>query len=93
MVLLWPLIGSQKHAFNFNAYSSNCTSEVSLFIVVQIRDQFVRAVRDSDPGVRIVLVHRHYSDFHSIFTIQATGCIFLHGTNFGVPSNPTFRFR
>ena len=32
-------------------------SEVSLFIVVQIRDQFVRAMRDSDPGVRIVFVH------------------------------------
>ena len=28
-------------AFNLTAYSSNCISEVSCFVVVQIRDQLV----------------------------------------------------
>ena len=41
-------------AFNFNAYSSNCISEVSclfvvLVVVVQVRDQFIQAMRNSDP--------------------------------------------
>ena len=38
-------------AFNFNAYSSNCISEVScsLLFVVQNCDQFIQAMRNSDP--------------------------------------------
>ena len=47
-------------------------------------------MRNSDPGVRIVFVHRHDSDLNSIFAVQATGCNFQYGSNFGVPSDPTF---
>ena len=45
---------------------------------------------NSDPRVRIVFVYRFNSDFHSFFTLQVTGCDFPHGSNFGVPANPTF---
>ena len=50
-------------------------------------------MRDSDPRVRIVFVHRLNSDLNSVLTLQKTGCDFQHGPNFGVPSDPTFRFR
>ena len=50
-------------------------------------------MRNSDPWVRIVFVHRLNSDFHSIFTLLATGLNFQNGPNFGVPSDPTFWFR
>ena len=33
------------------------------------------------------------SDFHSIITLQVAGCDFQYGPNFGVPSDPTMRFR
>ena len=42
-------------------------------------------MRSSDPRVRIVFVHRHRSNLNSIFTLQATGCNFRYGPNFGVP--------
>ena len=48
-------------------------------------------MRNSDPRVRIVFVHRFNSDFYSIFTLQITSCDFQYGSNFGVPLNPTFR--
>ena len=38
----------------------------------------------------MVFVHRFNSHFHSIFTLQVTGCDFRYGPNYGVPSNPTF---
>ena len=50
-------------------------------------------MRKSYPWVRIVSVHRHNSDINSLFTLQATGCNFQFGPNFGVHSDPTFRFR
>ena len=50
-------------------------------------------MRNSDPGVRTVFVHWHNSDFNSVFTLQATGCNFQLGSNFGVHSDPTFSFR
>ena len=97
VVLLWPLIGSQKSpAFNFNAYSSDFISENFLLVVVvlfvdQVRDQFIQSMRNSDPRVRIVFVYRFNANFHSLFTLQTTGCNFQYGPNFGIPSNPTFR--
>ena len=39
-------------------------------LVVQIRDQLVQAMRNSDPRLRIVFVHGHNSDLNSIFTLQ-----------------------
>ena len=47
-------------------------------------------MRNSDPRVRIVFVHRLNSDLNSVFTLQTTGCNFRYGPNFGVPSDPTF---
>ena len=64
---------------------------VVVLLVAQVRDQLVQAMRNSDHRVRIVFVHRFSSNFHSIFTLQATGCDFQHGSTFGVPSNSTFR--
>ena len=64
---------------------------VVVLLVDQICDQLVQSMRNSDPRVRIVFVYRFNSNFHSIFTLQITGCDFQHGSNFGVPLNPTFR--
>ena len=64
---------------------------VVVLFVDQVRDQPTQAMRNSDPRVRIVFVYRFNSNFHSIFTLQITGCDFQHGSNIGVPSNPNFR--
>ena len=56
---------------------------VVVLLVAQVRDQLTQAMRNSDPRVRIVLVHR----------VKATGCNFQYGSNLGAPSNPTFWFR
>ena len=66
---------------------------VVVFLVAQVRDQLIQAMRISDHRVRVVLVNRFNSTFHSIFTLQVTGCNFQYGSYFGVPSNPTFRVR
>ena len=58
---------------------------------VQVRDQLVQSMRNSDPRVRIVFVHRFNSNFHYIWTLQVTGCDFNTGPIFGAHSNPTFR--
>ena len=50
-------------------------------------------MRSSEPRVWIVFAKRHNSALNSIFTLQAKGCNFQYGPNFGVPSNPTFWFR
>ena len=39
---------------------------VVVLLVDQVCDQFVQALRHSDPRMRIVFVHRLNSDFHSI---------------------------
>ena len=64
---------------------------VVVLFVDQVCDQLVQSMRNSDPRVRIVFVYRFNSNFHSIFTLQITGCDFQHGSNIGVPSNPNFR--
>ena len=64
-----------------------------LFAVFQIRDQFTWAMRDPDPGVRIVFIRRSNSDLNSIFTVQTTGYNFQYGSSFGVASDPTKWFR
>ena len=47
---------AKARAFDFNAQSSNCISEVLL--VARVRDQLIQAMRNSDPRESIVLVHR-----------------------------------
>ena len=64
---------------------------VVVLLVDQVRDQFIQAMRNSDRRERIVFVYRFNSDFHSMFTLQVTGCDFQYGSNFGVPLNLTFR--
>ena len=41
-------------------------------------------MRNSDPRVRIVFGYRFNSNFHSIFTLEVTGCDFQYGPNFWV---------
>ena len=51
------------------------TSELLVLLVVvvvfvaQVRDQLVQAISNSDPRVRMFLVHRLNSNFQSIFTL------------------------
>ena len=66
---------------------------VVVLFVNQVCDQLIQAMRNLDPRVRMVLVQRCSCNFHSIFTLQVTGCDFQHGSNFGIASNPTFRVR
>ena len=81
---------AKASTFVFNAQSSNCISEVSCSLsswslVVQVRDQLVQAMRNSDPRVRSVLVFRLNSNFHSTFTLQVAGCDFQYRSNLSVP--------
>ena len=75
---------------NFNAYSSSCISEVSCSMLFKFITNFFCSMRNSDPRVRIVSVHRHSSDLNSVLNVQATGCNFQYGPNFGVPFYPSF---
>ena len=43
------------------------------------------SMRNSDPGVSVVSAQRPNSNFNSVFTIQATGRNFQHGSNFVFP--------
>ena len=49
---------------------------VVVLLVAQVRDQLIQSMRNSDLRVRIVFVDRFNSDFHSMFTLQVTGCDF-----------------
>ena len=40
----------------------------------KVRDKLIQPMRNSDPRVRIDFVYRFNSNFHSIFTLQITGC-------------------
>ena len=65
---------AKANTFGLNAQSSNCISEpfllvVVVLLVVQVRDQLIQAMRNSDPRVRMVLVFQLNSIFHSIFTL------------------------
>ena len=64
---------------------------VVVLLVDQVCDLFVQVMRNSNPRVRIVFVNRFNYDFHSMLILKVTGCNFQHGSNFGVPLNPTFR--
>ena len=93
MVLLQPLIGSQKQIHSSSTHFRGFLLVVVVLLVAQVRDQLFQAMRNSDPRVRIVFVDRFSSDFHSSFNLQIPGCDFHHGPNLGIPSNPTFRVR
>ena len=90
---------AKARAFGFNAkffelhLRSFLLVVVMFLVVAQVRDQLIQAMRNSDPRVIIVFVYRFNSDFHSIFTLQVTGCDFKHGPNFGVSLNPTIWVR
>ena len=75
------------NTFVFNANSSDFRLRDLLFVVVvlfvdQVCNQFVQAMRNSEQRVRIVFVHRFNSEFHSVFTLQTTGCDFQYVSNF-----------
>ena len=74
VVLLWPLIALQNHV---HSILTHILRTALLRFPVRCRLgpycssslQFIQAMRNSDPRVRIVLIHRHDSDSHSIFTL------------------------
>ena len=74
-----------------NLCTVSCAQSWDTSCVVQIRDKLIWAMRNSDPRVRIVFVHGHDYDINSIFAVQATGCNFQHGSDYGVPSDPTLQ--
>ena len=76
---------AKSFAPNFNAYSSSWTSDSSCSLLFKFVTNLLKAIRNSDTGVRIVFVHRHSSDFNSVLTVQATSWNFQYGSNFGVP--------
>ena len=49
---------------------------VVVLFVDQVCDQPVQAMRNSDPRVRNAFVNIFNSNFHSMFTLQITGCDF-----------------
>ena len=57
---------------------------VVVLFVDQVRDQLVQSMRNSDPTSENCLFHIFNSNFHSVFTLQITGCDFQYGSNFGV---------
>ena len=59
-------------------------------IFFQIHHILVGSMRNSDPRVSIISVHRRNSDLNSVFTMQTTSCNFQYGPNFGVPLDPSF---
>ena len=63
--------------------------ETFCVVVVWINHKFIWSMRNSDPGLRIVLTQRPDSNFNSVFTIQATGRNFQHGSNFCVSLDPS----
>ena len=86
---------AQANTSVFNENTSVFVVEVSARCrrrtpVDQVRDQLFQAMRNSDSRVRIVFVHRFHSDFHSMLPCKL---YFQNGSNFGIPSNPTFQIR
>ena len=70
-----------------NRFSSCCAGSS----VVRINHKFIWSMRNSDPGLSVVFTQRPNSDFDSMFTIQATGRDFQHGSNFYASLDPSFR--
>ena len=93
---LWSARRSKYICFQrkfFDPYLKSFLLVVIVLLVAQVRDQFIQALRNSDPRVRSVSVYRLYSDLNSVLTVQATSCNFQCGSNLGVPSDLTFWFR
>ena len=75
VVLLWPLIGSQRqvHSFQRKIFELHLRGfllvVVVLLVVAQVRDQLIQAMRNSDQRVRIAFVYRFNSNVHSTLTL------------------------
>ena len=84
LALFYPWVGLQKQVHPFSTQILLRCGSLMLVVVVllvdQVFDQLVQSMRNSDPRVKIVFVHRLNSNFHSIFTVQLTGCDFQHGS-------------
>ena len=64
---------------------------ISNFCVIlnRIDHIFDRSIRNSDPGMRIVLIYGFYSNFNSIFEVLKTGRDFQYRPNSHVSLNPS----
>ena len=93
VVLLLPLIWSAYKIFRIQLQRMFFELIFRNFcvVVVQIHQKLIWSMRNSDPRVSIVSTQGHNSDLNFIFTVQVTGCNFQHGSNFGVPLDPSFR--
>ena len=75
---------AKARAFDFDAQSSNCISDVSCSLLFKFVTNLFKPWE--------ILTHEwelsffmDNSDFHSIITLQVAGCDFQYGPNFGVP--------
>ena len=90
----WSVCKSKYIRFQRKCFRLHLRGLLLVVVVLcldRVRDQFVQSVRNSDPRLRIVFVYRLNSNLYSIFTLQISGCDFQHGSNCGIPLNPTFR--
>ena len=85
---LWSACKSKHFRLRFRGF----LFVVAVLFVDQVCDQLVSSMRNSDPRVRIVCSQIQFL-FPLHIYLAVTGCDFQHGSNSGVPSNPTFRVR
>ena len=72
VVLLWPLIGLQKHVHSFLSHILRTAflrfpARCRLGLCFSVCDQFIQAMKNSNTRVRIVFVYRFHYIFHSVF--------------------------
>ena len=86
----WPLC---KHLDACLCTRSSCGSAGICVVLIWIGHIFNRSIRNSDPRMRIVFIHRQDSIFNSIFEVLKTGRDFQYKPNSHVSLNPSFCLR
>ena len=73
---------------------SSCGSEgISVLSSIDSIIKIDRSIGNSDPRLRIVLIHRPNSNFNSIFDVLKTGRDFQYRSNPHISLNPSFWLR
>ena len=93
-VLLLPSIWLQPHSCLFVGICSSCES-AGIFCIVfkRMSHIFDCSIRNSDPGMRIVLVHGLNSNFNSILEVLETGRDFQYRSYSHISLDPPFWLR
>ena len=89
VVSLLPLIGMQNPSLSVVTFVLQSDLQEFLCLCCSNRSQIYLIQRNSDPGLSVVFIQRPNSNFNSVFTIQATGRNFQHGSNFCVSLDPS----